>query len=79
MAKDLRHRKESDLYGKNPKHGVAQTLLQQSNIYISMPITEGVSASLFEAMACYCYPIVTDILGNKSWITHRENGGLVAS
>jgi hypothetical protein len=23
------------------------------------------------------YPIVTDIPGNQSWITHRENGQLV--
>lgn len=52
-------------------------LLQKSNIYISMPITEGVSASLFEAMACNCYPIVTNISGNKSWITHRKNGNLI--
>jgi glycosyltransferase involved in cell wall biosynthesis len=52
-------------------------LLQQSNIYISMPITEGVSASLFEAMACGCYPIVSDIAGNQSWIHHRENGQLI--
>ncbi|KAF2514211.1 glycosyltransferase [Flavobacterium foetidum] len=53
------------------------TLLQQSNIYISMPTTEGVSASLFEAMACNCYPIVSDIPGNRSWIAHRENGQLI--
>ncbi len=52
-------------------------LLQQSNFYISMPITEGVSSSLFEAMSTHCYPIVTDIPGNQSWITHRENGNLV--
>ena len=52
-------------------------LLQQSNIYISMPITEGVSASLFEAMASNCYPVVTDIPGNQSWIKHRENGQLI--
>lgn len=52
-------------------------LLQQSNFYISMPITEGVSASLFEAMACHCYPIVSDIAGNQSWITHHQNGQLV--
>ncbi|WP_426091622.1 glycosyltransferase [Flavobacterium sp. DSR3-2] len=52
-------------------------LLQESNIYISMPITEGVSASLFEAMATNCYPIVSDITGNKSWIEHRKNGQLV--
>lgn len=52
-------------------------LLEKSNIYISMPITEGVSASLFEAMATNCYPIVTNIAGNQSWIRHRENGQLV--
>jgi glycosyltransferase involved in cell wall biosynthesis len=52
-------------------------LLQQSNVYISMPITEGVSASLFEAMACNCYPVVSDLPGNQSWITHRENGQLI--
>ena len=52
-------------------------LLQQSNFYISMPTTEGVSASLFEAMACNCYPIVSNIPGNQSWITHRKNGQLI--
>lgn len=52
-------------------------LLQKTNFYISMPITEGVSASLFEAMATHCYPIVTDIPGNRSWIRHRENGQLI--
>ena len=52
-------------------------LLQQFNFYISMPITEGVSASLFEAMASNCYPVVTDIPGNQSWIKHRENGQLI--
>ncbi|WP_395057507.1 glycosyltransferase [Flavobacterium sp.] len=54
-------------------------LLQNSNIYISMPTTEGVSASLFEAMACGCFPIVTDLPGNRSWITQKENGVLVES
>lgn len=53
-------------------------LLQESNFYLSMPITEGVSASLFEAMACGCYPVVSDISGNQSWINHRENGQLIA-
>ncbi|SEA90629.1 protein involved in gliding motility RemC [Flavobacterium gillisiae] len=52
-------------------------LLQESNFYISMPTTEGVSASLFEAMASNCYPIVSNIPGNQSWITHRENGQLI--
>jgi glycosyltransferase involved in cell wall biosynthesis len=42
-----------------------------------MPTTEGVSFSLFEAMAIECYPIVSDVLGNQCLITHRENGQLV--
>ena len=42
-----------------------------------MPTTEGVSASLFEAMATNCYPIVTDLPGNRSWIKHRKNGQLI--
>jgi glycosyltransferase involved in cell wall biosynthesis len=52
-------------------------LLQKSNFYISMPTTEGVSSSLFEAMASSCYPIVTDIAGNQAWIKHRQNGQLI--
>ena len=58
-------------------NSILPQLLQQSDFYISMPNTEGVSASLFEAMASGCYPIVTDIEGNQSWIQHRENGQLV--
>lgn len=53
-------------------------LLHESNYYISLPVTEGVSASLFEAMATRCYPLVTDVLGNQSWIRHRENGQLIS-
>lgn len=53
--------------------------LQKSNFYISMPATEGVSASLFEAMACGCFPIVSDLPGNRYWIQQKVNGILVAS
>lgn len=53
--------------------------LQQSNFYISMPITEGVSASLFEAMACGCFPIVSDLPGNRCWLSEKVNGILVPS
>ncbi len=52
-------------------------LLKEANIYISMPLSEGVSASLFEAMATSNYPIVADLEGNKSWIEHGVNGYLV--
>jgi glycosyltransferase involved in cell wall biosynthesis len=76
LAKQLNIEKKVTFTGQIPNSKLPE-LLQESNIYISMPITEGVSASLFEAMASYCYPIVTDIPGNQSWIKHRENGQLI--
>ena len=76
LAKDLGIKNKVNFTGRIPNTELPK-LLQESNIYISMPITEGVSASLFEAMATNCYPIVTHIAGNQSWIEHRENGQLV--
>jgi glycosyltransferase involved in cell wall biosynthesis len=52
-------------------------LLRNSDIYLSMPSTEGVSASLLEAMSCGCFPIVTDITANRAIIVNGENGYLV--
>jgi len=76
LAKKLNIEKKVFFTGRIPNTELPK-LLQQSNFYISMPITEGVSASLFEAMACNCYPIVSNIAGNQSWITHRKNGQLI--
>lgn len=76
LAKELGIENKVNFTGRIPNTALPK-LLQQSNIYISMPITEGVSASLFEAMATSCYPIVTDIAGNQNWIKHRENGQLI--
>ncbi|MCV9930545.1 glycosyltransferase [Flavobacterium sp. LS1R49] len=76
LAEDLQIENKVIFTGRIPNTDLPK-LLQQSNIYISMPITEGVSASLFEAMACSCYPVVSDIPGNQSWIKHRENGLLI--
>jgi glycosyltransferase involved in cell wall biosynthesis len=52
-------------------------LLSQCPIYISTPITEGVSSSLFESMASGCVSIVTDLPGNKAFIKPNFNGELV--
>lgn len=53
------------------------SFLRKASIYISVPETEGVSASLFEAMASGCFPIVTDLPGSRAFIKHGENGYLV--
>jgi glycosyltransferase involved in cell wall biosynthesis len=76
LAKKLGIDKKVVFMGRIPNTELPK-LLQNSNFYISMPVTEGVSASLFEAMASNCYPIVTDVPGNRSWIKHRENGQLI--
>lgn len=76
LAKKLQIEQKVNFTGRIPNTELPR-LLQHANLYISMPITEGVSASLFEAMATNCYPIVTDIPGNQSWIKHRENGHLI--
>jgi glycosyltransferase involved in cell wall biosynthesis len=78
LAIELDIEKEVIFKGRTPNTRVA-ALLHNANFYISMPTTEGVSASLFEAMACGCFPIVTDLPGNRCWINNHENGILIPS
>lgn len=76
LAKELNIQNKVIFTGRIANTALPQ-LLKQANFYISMPNTEGVSASLFEAMACNCYPVVSDIPGNQGWIQHRDNGQLI--
>ena len=78
LAIELDIEKEVIFKGRTPNTRVAE-LLHNANFYISMPTTEGVSASLFEAMACGCFPIITDLPGNRCWIKNHENGILIPS
>jgi glycosyltransferase involved in cell wall biosynthesis len=52
-------------------------LLRQHNFYISLIKSDGVSASLLEAMAAGLLPIVPDHAANRLWIRHGENGILL--
>ena len=54
------------------------SLLTQHDAYISAINTDGVSASLLEAMAAGLFPIVPDNVANRNWIEPRENGILFA-
>lgn len=62
--------------GRIPNEDLPQ-LLTECPLYLSVPTTEGVSSSLFEAMACGCFPIVTDLPGNRAFIHPKINGDLV--
>jgi glycosyltransferase involved in cell wall biosynthesis len=52
-------------------------LLGRSAVYVSAVRTDGVSASLLEAMARGCFPVVRDNDANRHWVTHGENGFLI--
>lgn len=78
LASELNIEKEVFFLGKIDNNEISN-YLQKANFYISMPVTEGVSASLFEAMACGCFPIISDLIGNRHWIQQKVNGILVES
>ncbi|MBK8563709.1 MAG: glycosyltransferase [Saprospiraceae bacterium] len=77
QIKRLGLEKNIKLVGKVKNEDLPQLLLE-SDFYVSMPHTEGVSASLFEAMACGCFPIVSDLKANRLFITDSINGYLVS-
>ncbi|MBM3307534.1 MAG: glycosyltransferase family 4 protein [Candidatus Eisenbacteria bacterium] len=52
--------------------------LARSAVYVSPVPSDGVSASLLEAMACGAFPVVRDIEANRFWVEHGKNGFLVA-
>lgn len=54
-------------------------VLQQHNIYISLVPSDGVSASLLEAMSVGLLPIVPDHPANRYWIEEGRNGVLLSS
>ena len=59
---------------------ISQTRLPQyyhaADLYISASHSDGSSVSLMEALACGCPAIVSDIPGNREWITPGVEGWL---
>jgi len=52
------------------------SLYRNADLYISASHSDGTSISLLEAFACGTPAIVSDIPGNREWITPGENGWL---
>jgi glycosyltransferase involved in cell wall biosynthesis len=59
-----------------PNH-VLPALLAQHNMYISLVPSDGVSASLLEAMAVGLLPFVPNHPANTDWIVHEKNGYII--
>jgi glycosyltransferase involved in cell wall biosynthesis len=51
--------------------------LRASRVYASFPKSEGVSASLLEAMATGLVPVVNALPANVEWVCDEENGLVV--
>ncbi|OGO42539.1 MAG: hypothetical protein A2W36_04030 [Chloroflexi bacterium RBG_16_58_14] len=49
------------------------------DLYVSASHSDGTSISLLEALACGCPVLVSDIPGNREWITPGEQGWLFPS
>lgn len=52
-------------------------ILKKSHVFVSVPFSDGAPVSLFEAMACGCFPILSDIPANQDWVEDGKNGYLV--
>jgi glycosyltransferase involved in cell wall biosynthesis len=46
----------------------------KSKIYISIPISDGTSVSMLEAISAGCIPVLSDIPVSHEWIVDNENG-----
>jgi glycosyltransferase involved in cell wall biosynthesis len=51
----------------------------KSSLYISIPMSDGTSISLLEAMTYGCIPIVSNLPANKEWINNNQNGVVVGN
>jgi L-malate glycosyltransferase len=49
---------------------------RSADLYIAATHSDGTSISMLEAMACGCPVLVSDIPGNREWVTPGENGWL---
>ena len=76
LSKDLKIDDIVVFHGKVHQSKVVE-VLNQSHVFVTVSLSDGNSMSLIEAMACGAYPVVTDILANKQWITEGLNGYFV--
>jgi glycosyltransferase involved in cell wall biosynthesis len=51
--------------------------LKQSDVFVSLSRSDGLSTSLVEALACGLFPVVSDIPSNREVVEHGRNGLLV--
>ncbi len=76
LADDLKISKNVEFLGTIPQQEISG-ILKKAGVFVSTSLSDGNNISLNEAMACGCYPVVTDIAANREWVTDGFNGDLV--
>lgn len=76
LAKDFQVNELVTFTDRIPNNQLPE-LLKTCPIYIAVPVSEGVSSSLMEAMAVGVLPVVTDLPGNRPFIRPGINGEMV--
>jgi glycosyltransferase involved in cell wall biosynthesis len=68
---------ESQVYfGGHIPNDRLRDFYRSTDLYLSASHSDGSSVSLMEALACGCPAMVSDIPGNREWITPGEQGWL---
>lgn len=58
-------------------HDKLPEYLASSEVYVSTSLSDSTSLSLQEAMSCELPPVVTDLPGNREWVTDGQSGFIV--
>jgi glycosyltransferase involved in cell wall biosynthesis len=67
---------DASMAGHLDHEGLLQ-LLKDARIYVSIPVSDGTSATLLESLACGVVPVVNDLPANREWVD--ESIGVVVS
>ncbi len=70
--------KKNVLFTGRVDHPTLVKQLQESDIYISIIETEGMSSSLIEALLCRVLPIVTDMPASRKIVHNKTDGFLIS-
>jgi glycosyltransferase involved in cell wall biosynthesis len=56
--------------GRLPREQLPE-LLAGADVYVSTSLSDSTSVSLLEAMSAGCYPVISDIDGNREWVSEE--------
>ncbi|NLZ49301.1 MAG: glycosyltransferase family 4 protein [Clostridiales bacterium] len=73
LVKELNVSDRISFYGPYKPHLIG-SLLENKDLFVSIPSSDATSVSLLEAMGCGIFPIVSDLPANGEWVTDRETG-----